>query len=317
LPDRAAAPGPVLAAIDIGSNSIKMTVARRRPDGAIRDIGWRSEVVRLGAGIDQTGRLADDRIEAAVDALRRFAHDARELGASRILAVATEATRVAANGAAFLDRVRDELGIDVVTIDGEREAELSFRGLAATADVNGEVIVADIGGGSTELIYARDEGLVRSASVALGSGRLTDRYVVADPPTSAELLACRRHAQEELSPSFAGLRVPAGVHVRLILVGGTGDYLGRLVPNRGEVTLADVDVVQVRLQHVPAAELAAELGIPEPRARVLPAGIAAAKALIELITPMAIAVGQSGLRAGLLLEAFEELSPAPVEGVSR
>jgi exopolyphosphatase/guanosine-5'-triphosphate,3'-diphosphate pyrophosphatase len=311
------APGTVIAAIDIGSNSIKMTVARLQPDGTIRDIGWRSEVVRLGAGIDQTGRLADDRIEATLDALRRFAHEAHELGAARILAVATEATRAASNGAVFLNRVRDELGIDAVTIDGEREAELSFRGLAATADVSGEVVVADIGGGSTELIYTHDEAMVRSASVALGSGRLTDRFVVADPPRSDELSLCHQRALETLRPPYRGLGVLADTRLRLILVGGTGEYLGRLVPNRDAVTRDDVDAVLIRLQQLPAAALAAELGIPESRARVLPAGVAVVTALIELIAPFAITVGQSGLRAGLLLEAFGSLEPSTAKGAGR
>jgi exopolyphosphatase/guanosine-5'-triphosphate,3'-diphosphate pyrophosphatase len=290
-----------------------MTVAQLQSDGTIRNLGSRSEVVRLGAGIEQTGRLADDRIEAALITLRQFAIDARRLGATRLLAVATEATRVTANGAEFMARVHEELGINVIAIDGTREAELSFRGLTTMVDVGGEVVVADIGGGSTELIYARDGALVRTGSVAVGSGRLTDRFVVADPPAAAELIASQDQARAALRPLADRLDVPPATPIRLILVGGTGDYLGRLVPNRDALTAADVEAVLGRLQRLPAAALAADLHIPVARARVLPAGVAIVNALIELTAPNAISVAQSGLRAGLLLEAFAEAQSGPTE----
>ena len=92
------APGSpaVAAAIDIGSNSVKMTVARPGPDGRLDETAWRSETVRLGADLETTGRLREDRIEATLDALGGFARDARALGAGRVVAVATEATRAAA-----------------------------------------------------------------------------------------------------------------------------------------------------------------------------------------------------------------------------
>ncbi|MDP9365942.1 MAG: hypothetical protein M3Q10_17275, partial [Chloroflexota bacterium] len=182
------------AAIDIGSNSIKMTVARAGLDGGLDEFAWRSETVRLGAGLETEGRLRDDRIEAAVTVLQAFTAEARALGANRVVAVATEATRAAANGPAFLARLARETGIEVRVIDGDEEAGLTFRGLATSTDTTGQVVVADIGGGSTELIAATD-GAVRAArSIPLGSGRLTDRLIVADPPTAAEIAACRQAA---------------------------------------------------------------------------------------------------------------------------
>lgn len=307
---------PTIAAIDIGSNSIKMTVARRQSDGTLQELSGRSEVVRLGAGIDQSGRLAEDRIEAAVDTLRRFAAEARALGALRVVAVATEATRAAANGDTFLARVLAEAGVEVSTIEGDREARLSFRGLAAVVDVRGAVIIADIGGGSTELISAQDGDLRRAGSVGVGSGRLTDRHVEHDPPTAAEMTACREAALALLRPLYRELGVAGTAPLRLILVGGTGEYLGRMVPHQRGITVDDVDLVVARLQQRTAAKLAAELGIPEARARVLPAGVAIVLAMIDLTSPPEIAVGQSGLRTGLLIEAFEALAPAMTVTVS-
>ena len=118
----------IAAAIDIGSNSIKMTIGRANPEGGVDQLDWASEVVRLGHGLDRTGLLDEERIEAAIETLNRFAAQARERGATRIVAVATEATRAAANGAMFLDRVRDQTGIEVRIVDGQAEAALTFRG---------------------------------------------------------------------------------------------------------------------------------------------------------------------------------------------
>src|SRR5215203_7468242 len=127
----------IAAAIDIGSNSIKMTIGRADGEGGIDQLDWASEVVRLGQGLDQTGLLDEERIENAIETLGRFAAQARQRGATQVVAVATEATRSAANGASFLDRVRVETGIDVRVIDGQAEAALTFRGLTTEVDLSG------------------------------------------------------------------------------------------------------------------------------------------------------------------------------------
>src|SRR5215207_10991479 len=214
----AESPQEIAAAIDIGSNSIKMTIGCADGEGGIEQLDWASEVVRLGQGLDQTGRLDEDRIDSAIETLKRLADQARERGARRIVAVATEATRAAANGALFLDRVRMETGIDVRVIDGQEEAALTFRGVLAGSDLTGSVVVADVGGGSTEIISAHDAVVQMARSLPLGSGRLTDRFVAADPPQPDEIAACE---------SEAGLVVqtlpPLGQVDRLIVVGGTGE----------------------------------------------------------------------------------------------
>jgi exopolyphosphatase / guanosine-5'-triphosphate,3'-diphosphate pyrophosphatase len=291
---------PAVAAFDIGSNSIKMTVGRDDGAKGVDEFLWRSATVRLGAGIEQTGRLADDRIDASLAVLRQFAADARQAGAGRLIGVATEATRVAENGEAFLDRVRDEIGLEIKSISGDREAELTFRGLKETLDFDGDAVVADVGGGSTELISAIEGTFQWGRSIPLGSGRLTDRLVAGDPPTMAELAACRAAA----GTAVAGLALPAGPIDRLIVVGGTGEYLVRLVPSGGPASIDDLDQILERLTTVPAAELAQVLEIPEARAHVLPAGIAIVRELAELTRPRAIEGARSGIRTGLLLAAF-------------
>ena len=292
-----------LAAIDIGSNSIKLTVARRLRDG-MEEFFWSSETVRLGEGMEATGRLGEARMAAATDTLARFAETARELGAERTLAVATEAIRVAANGSEFLAAVVRATGIEAAIVDGDREAALTFAGLAATVDLRGSMVVADIGGASTELIVALDGLVLGARSFPIGSGRLTDRFVREDPPLPSELTRCRGAAAATVAGEPTTMPLPAGAGVRLTLVGGTGEYLGKLVDVEQGITAAAVERVLDRLAGVPASALAVELAVVEARARVLPAGVAIAAAVADLVRPDAIGVARSGIRAGLLLEAF-------------
>lgn len=301
----------VIAAIDIGSNSIKLTVAQSDGRGAMVEEAWASETVRLGAGVEATGRLADDRVAAAFAVLQRFASEAGALGAERIIAVATDATRVAANGDAFLARLRNELGVEVRSISGDEEAALTFQGLAVSTDVSGHVVVADIGGGSTEFIVA-DEGRVRLArSLPLGSGRLTDRLVASDPPLATELSACTAAARAMMSEGLVG-GLATGDGRRLLVVGGTGEYLARLVPDPLSISSASISEVLRRLQTLAASQLARTLDIAEARARVLPAGIAIVAAITDTTCPRRVDVARSGIRTGLLLAAFDELDQGKI-----
>ena len=289
----------VIAAFDIGSNSIKMTLARRAGNG-IDEFAWRSETVRLGEGVDATGSLAPDRIEAGLTVLRAFTEFARNQKASRLIGVATEATRIAANGQAFLDRVVAETGIELAVITGAREAELTFLGLDGVVDLSGDVLVADIGGGSTEIILAVDRQVRFSHSFPIGSGRLTEQFERTDPPTMAELDACRAFANRELgSAPFDQAPLP-----RLIITGGTGEYSFRMIRSGTRVDASVIDRLLDEMTAVTAKSLAKRLAIPVARAAVLPAGVAVVRGLIDLAQPREIQAAQSGIRRGLLLAAF-------------
>jgi hypothetical protein len=300
---------PAAAAIDIGSNSIKMTIGRADDAGRVEQIDWASEVVRLGEGLDETGRLEEERIDLAVETLARFAERARELGASTVVAVATEATRAAANGGEFLDRVHRETGIAVRVLDGLEEAALTFRGLAPTTDLAGATLIADVGGGSTELIVARDGVMQSAQSIPLGSGRLTARCIQDDPPRAAELETSEAVAAAALRSAMKVEPLPE--QGRLIVVGGTGEFLTRLVPDAEAIDLPAVRAALAKMTVLTAAELADAIDAPEARARVLPAGVAIVAALAAMVRPARIEVSRSGVRAGLLREVFER-SGSPV-----
>ena len=286
------------AAIDIGSNTLKMTIARVS-DGDIEDIARYTDTVRLGRDLDRTGRLADDRIEAAVVALRRFAELARDAGAETIVAVGTEALRVAANGPDTLSRIEEETGIRVEIISGDREADLTFAGVMANLHIEGDLVLADIGGASTELIVAVDGRRIFSKSVPLGSGRMTDRYVVADPPAHAELT----EVQSATRDIVRGAGMPPAPDCTLVVVGGTGEFLLALAPS-GEPAIAPAEMASVRdeLTTIGSTDLAPRLSIAEARARVLPAGAAIVLGLCDEIAPTVIMAASSGIRRGLLME---------------
>ncbi|CAN5531905.1 hypothetical protein BH23CHL4_BH23CHL4_02600 [soil metagenome] len=289
----------VIAAFDIGSNSIKMSVARLTAGNTVQEFHWRAETTRLGAGIDDTHRLADDRIEASIAALSTFVSEAKQFGATRFIAVATEAARVTENGESFLARLRSEFGIEIEAITGDREAQLTFAGLDPRIDRGGTLIVADIGGASSEIIEAHDGSMVLSASLPIGSGRLTDRFAVTDPPLAEELAAARVAAKQVLMEH----RWASGCD-RLVITGGTAEYARRLLPHDWPAYPAEIESMLGRLTAVHSTELATMIEASVLRARVLPAGVAIIVALIELITPDMILGAASGIRSGLLHAAF-------------
>lgn len=299
-----ATPDPaVIAAVDLGSNTIKMTIGRCLPDGRLEEIASYSDTVRLGRDVDRTGHLADDRMDAALECLTRFSTAARNHGASRIIGVATEAVRAAANGKTFIDRVIAATGIEMEIIHGDREASLTFSGVAADHDLAGTLVIADIGGASTEVIVAVDGAITAAASVPVGSGRLSDRHIAADPPTHEELEQARHAARLAVGGHPQLHPLPSGDAIRLVLLGGTGEYLVALLPDEANLTPTSVDDTLEVLTRIPSDVLAERLDIQALRARVLPAGVAVAAALLDLIQPGACDVGRSGIRTGLLREA--------------
>jgi exopolyphosphatase/guanosine-5'-triphosphate,3'-diphosphate pyrophosphatase len=289
-----------IAAVDIGSNTIKLTVANVTSEGDIEELASAAETVRLGLGMNISGRLADDRIDAALTALRDFANIAQQHNATRLIGVATEATRKAANGAAFLDRVRSETEWDVTVIDGDREADLTFRGISRNRDLTGTVLIVDVGGGSTELIEAQDGVVVRARSVPIGSGTLTDTHITSDPPTATELAACSR----DVSNQFATISLPVSSSVRLIAVGGTAEFMAALVGRTTDMSIEEMDRSLLDCQEMPSSSLASTLGIAVARARVLPAGIVVLRTLARHLGVPAIDIAPSGIRTGLILETL-------------
>ena len=191
-----------VAAIDCGTNSIRLLVADV-VDGRLDDIVRRMEIVRLGEGVDRTGRLSDAALARTFGALEDYAARIRSLEAERVRMVATSATRDAENRDVFVSGVIERLGVEPEVVTGSEEAALSFRG--ATGDlfatqVPAPYLVCDIGGGSTEFVLGDASGVRASRSVDVGCVRMTERHLHDDPPTADQISAARadiEHAIDE------------------------------------------------------------------------------------------------------------------------
>ncbi|MBW9210797.1 Ppx/GppA family phosphatase [Mumia sp. zg.B21] len=181
-----------VAAIDCGTNSIRLLVADLDREAATAtDLVRRMEIVRLGHGVDRTGRLDERALERTFAACEDYAQVIAECGAERLRFVATSATRDADNADLFAAGVRERLGVVPDVVSGAEEAALSFAG--ATRDLPGvdqPLLVVDIGGGSTELILGRDGAAETEQSLDIGSVRMTERHLHSDPPTPEEIAAC-------------------------------------------------------------------------------------------------------------------------------
>jgi exopolyphosphatase/guanosine-5'-triphosphate,3'-diphosphate pyrophosphatase len=183
--------GSTVAAVDCGTNTIKLLVGDLAgdPDGVRRE----TRMVRLGQGVDATGRLAPEALARAFAALDEYAAIIADADVERIRFCATSATRDADNAEEFRDGVRARLGVEPEVLSGDEEARLAFAGaVRGRADrLADPVLVIDIGGGSTELILGRSgTGPDRAHSMDLGSVRMTERHLHADPPTADEIAAC-------------------------------------------------------------------------------------------------------------------------------
>ncbi|WP_371409971.1 Ppx/GppA family phosphatase [Micromonospora zamorensis] len=188
-----------MAAIDCGTNSIRLLVAdlpgeSAGPQAPLVDLTRRMEIVRLGQGVDRTGRLAPEAIERTRVALASYAADIEKLGAERVRMCATSASRDAANAADFTEMVQRTLGVAPEVVTGDEEARLSFTGAVRglPADAEAPFLVVDIGGGSTEFVVGDRAAGVRAAiSVDIGCVRMTERHLPGDPPTPEQVAAAQ------------------------------------------------------------------------------------------------------------------------------
>ena len=217
-----------VAGIDCGTNSIRLLVADvvREPDGRPRltDVHREMRVVRLGEGVDATGRLSSHALDRTWRALADYAAVITASGVVRTRMVATSATRDAGNRADFVEMVRSTLGQDPEVITGDEEAELTFAGAVGDLDpASGPFLVVDIGGGSTELVIGERVGasnrLAGGVSLDIGCVRITERILRGDPPSSTERDQARRWARQILADGLD--RLPVHRVRRLIPVSGT------------------------------------------------------------------------------------------------
>jgi exopolyphosphatase/guanosine-5'-triphosphate,3'-diphosphate pyrophosphatase len=198
-----------VAVVDVGTNSTRLLVADVA-DSRVRELDRRTIVTRLGEGVDADGRLHPEAMERVFDACATYRRAIDEAGAARVVAILTSAVRDADNGAQFEDELRRRFGFEAETIPGEREARLTYRGATSGREHERPTLVLDIGGGSTEIVVGHGDEVGFFVSTQVGSVRFTERHLRHDPPTAAELAACRAAVRDELQTAVPS-DVRAGV----------------------------------------------------------------------------------------------------------
>ncbi|ATD70142.1 MULTISPECIES: Ppx/GppA phosphatase family protein [Gordonia] len=247
----------IVGAVDCGTNSIRLLIARPGEDGRLVDLHREMRIVRLGYGVDATGQFAPESIERTRIALADYVTTMESLGVEKVRMVATSATRDASNRDEFFAMTADLLGCVsdgaiAEVISGDEEARLSFRGAVGELDpASGPFVVTDLGGGSTEVVLGDADGVHAAYSADIGCVRLTERTLPSDPPTADEIAAAQAFAAERLAEAFT--RVPvesartwvgvAGTMTTLAVLGaGLTEYDSEKI-HLSRISLPDLDRV--------------------------------------------------------------------------
>ncbi|OKI56108.1 Ppx/GppA phosphatase family protein [Streptomyces sp. MJM1172] len=316
-----------VAAIDCGTNSIRLLVADCDPGtGELVELDRRMLVVRLGQGVDKTGRLAPEALERTFAACREYAAVIKELGAQKVRFVATSASRDAENRDDFVRGVLEILGVEPEVISGDLEAEFSFTG--ATRELTGAThlerpfLVVDIGGGSTEFVVGEEH--VRAArSVDVGCVRMTERHlvtdgVVTDPPTREQIAAIR--ADVEAALDLAAEAVPLAEARTLVGLAGSVTTVAAIALGLSEydssaihharIPYEKVREVSERMLTATHAERAAIPVMHPGRVDVIGAGALVLLAVMERVGASEVVVSEHDILDGIAIKTAEEVEAA-------
>ncbi|MFD7262390.1 exopolyphosphatase [Streptomyces sp. NPDC059874] len=305
-----------VAGIDCGTNSIRLLVADLDPaTGDLVELDRRMTIVRLGQGVDKTGRLAPEALERTFAACREYAAVIKELGAERVRFVATSASRDAENRDDFVRGVKEILGVEPEVISGEEEAEFSFTGatkeLTAHEHLERPFLVVDIGGGSTEFVVGEEH--VRAArSVDVGCVRMTERHlvvdgVVTDPPTAGQIAAMRAdiEAALDLAEESVPLReartlvgLAGSVTTAAGIALGLQEYVSSEI-HHSRMSYEQVREISERMLNETHAERAAIPVMHEGRVDVIGAGVLVLLAIMERVGASEVVVSEHDILDGI------------------
>src|SRR5712672_4046909 len=307
-----------ISAIDIGSNSIRQTIADVSPTGVIRVVDEMKAAPRLGAGLYKKGALSEVAIQNALTTLTRMATLANQLGVKRTEVVATSAVRDASNREEFIKLVRQETGLKVRVLRGEDEARLRFRSALAHFDLGvGRAVVMDIGGGSLELALSADGLVDRLISLPLGAVSVTERYLGAGKKGMRKL---RKDVWLELRRHLSARHWHAA---RIFCSGGTftslaSIYLARIGMESAKTVHGTV-IPRIELEHI--VDMLRNMSLPErqgvpglsaARSDIILGGLAVAAEVAARVEAKELVVSAYGIREGILLESAH-VAPSPAD----
>ena len=306
-----------LGAIDIGSNSVRLLVAEPLRGGTYRILDEEREPTRLARSVSASGRLDDASIEATIAALQTFRQIAAGYQVTRLRTIATCAVREARNGPEFCRRVREDVGLDVEVISGEREGQLAFASVRHAFDLAGKnVVVADIGGGSTEIVFATDNFIESIFSTPLGAVRLTEQFMAADGDPGGGRRDHERLADEVAATLKRSTTKPRFAAHFLVGCGGTFTTLAELMmaaKRQTDVPVAGYRVSQAELRHLlerltvmPVRARRSMPGMTPDRADIIVAGLTVIDAMLKRFRVNTVLVHTRGVRDGVVREMLDD-----------
>ncbi|HEY5953165.1 MAG TPA: Ppx/GppA phosphatase family protein, partial [Terrimicrobiaceae bacterium] len=314
-----------LAAIDIGTNSIRSIVVEADASGSFRILDDEKVMVRLGEGLHETGRISADAAQRAIDALSRQKKIIDAYQVRAIEAVATSAVRKAHNGAEFIAAIKNQVGLTVTTISGEVEAELAALSAFNNFDLEGaRHLLVDIGGGSLELVSTVGSHVEEIFSLDLGAVYLTDSFLSQDPISDEALSRLRRHIRKQLREIPQQERSVIGA---LIGSGGTVTAMAAMsTAARKEAygSMHGCEILRSDVVHLLAMLLRKNLkerrnipGLNPDRADIIVAGVTVIDELLEFFQANLLKVNERGIREGLILRGLRKHGMIPAEGGRR
>lgn len=307
-----------IAAIDIGTNSIRCIIAEATKDGKFKIMDDEKATVRLGEKLAMTGVISDEASNRAVEVIQRFRKLVTGLNVEAVEAVATSAVRTATNGKDFVARLSEELGHEIKVISGEEEAELMAASALSNFDMYGKrYAMVDIGGGSVEIVTACGNHVEEFYSLDLGAVVLTDRFLISDPIAEDELNKLQRHIRASLKRTFIGNRISVD---SLIGSGGTLTALGCMAMQMlkdNYVSVHGYEVLRSEVVHLLAMLIRKDLkgrrtvpGLNQDRADIIVAGMVLIDELMRFFDANRVLVNERGIREGLLIRAMKRLGLA-------
>jgi len=303
------------AFIDIGTNTILCLIAEIRDTGRFRILDDLADIAGLGKGVDQSGLISAEGEARALASLERHLDQCKNLGVEEIVAVGTSALRDARNSAEVRARYRVRLGLDIRVISGAEEAAYSFLAVERGLDLGGqELLVIDVGGGSTEFIRGNRAGVLSAVSIDVGSVRLTERYLHSDPVQAGEVEVMDTAIDHALA-RLPERGINAEAALNLVGIAGTFTTLAAMEKkllrySHAEVHGSRLTLEQVRrqaqaLQERSLAERKRLAGLEEKRADVIFAGARLVEKILARFGAGAVTVSDQGVRYGLLYEAAQ------------
>lgn len=305
----------ILASIDIGTNSTLLLIARYDNSG-LTPVRNEVEITRLGQGVGKTGRLNPEAVERTFQTLEKYRQIIDRYEVQSVIIGGTSAMRDAQNGAEFIDRVKSELGWDIRILTGNDEAKLTFLATQKEfSDLDNELLVVDIGGGSTEFIAGNRTDLQFMKSLDVGTVRFTEQYIENDPPNSDEIRKAREAIRHHLKSDLQELQIESE-NSALIGVAGTvttllavekemSEYIPEEI-HRQPITRKQIDDLLKKFCSIPFEERQHLPGLQPKRADVIIMGTIILQEIMDQFGYDRLLINDRGVRYGLIYKYLEK-----------